>query len=54
LNKKFRIVNLPESVHIVKEIIDAFRKGEKNVAEFRISIQEKFIHIRYFAVRNEK
>lgn len=42
----------PKSVHIVKEILSAFNAGERDVAEFWIEMQGKFIHIRYFAVRN--
>ncbi len=42
----------PKSVHMVKEILRAFAAGEKDVAEFWIEMQGKFIHIRYYAVRN--
>jgi DUF438 domain-containing protein len=42
----------PKSVHMVKEILWKFAEGERDVAEFWIQMQEKFIHIRYFAVRN--
>jgi DUF438 domain-containing protein len=43
----------PKSVHMVKEILRAFVAGERDVAEFWINFQEKMIHIRYFAVRDE-
>ncbi len=42
----------PKSVHMVVEILRAFEAGEREVAEFWIEMQGKFIHIRYFAVRN--
>jgi DUF438 domain-containing protein len=42
----------PKSVHMVKEILRAFSAGERDVAEFWIEMGEKFLHIRYFAVRN--
>jgi len=42
----------PKSVHMVEEILRAFAGGERDVAEFWIEMQGKFIHIRYFAVRN--
>jgi DUF438 domain-containing protein len=42
----------PKSVHMVEEILRAFAAGERDVAEFWIEMQGKFIHIRYFAVRN--
>jgi DUF438 domain-containing protein len=41
------------SVHIVKRILDAFRNGEKDTADFWIQIESKFILIRYLAIRNE-
>jgi DUF438 domain-containing protein len=37
---------------MVKEILRKFANGERDVAEFWIEMQGKFIHIRYFAVRN--
>lgn len=42
----------PKSVHMVEEILRAFSSGERDVAEFWIEMQGKFIHIRYLAVRN--
>lgn len=42
----------PASVHKVIEILDAFKAGEKDVAEFWIEMGPRFIHIRYFAMRD--
>jgi len=42
----------PRSVHVVNKILDAFKRGEKDVAEFWIQMGGRMIHIRYFAVRN--
>ncbi|MCD6435917.1 MAG: DUF438 domain-containing protein [Clostridiales bacterium] len=42
----------PESVHIVEEIVEAFRKGEKDIAKFWLELRGKFIMIQYFALRN--
>jgi hypothetical protein len=42
----------PQSVHKVMEIIDAFRKGKRSRADFWIQHQGRFVHIRYFAVRD--
>jgi hypothetical protein len=42
-----------KSVHVVNEIIEAFRSGEKDSAEFWISMNERLVHIRYFAVRSK-
>lgn len=42
----------PKSVHIVNRIMDGFKAGDKDTAEFWIQMAGKFIHIRYFAVRD--
>ena len=39
---------------MVNKILEAFRAGKRDVAEFWIEMGGKFIHIRYFAVRNDK
>lgn len=43
----------PKSVHIVNNIVEAFKDGSKDEAEFWLQLGGKFIHIRYFAVRDE-
>ncbi|OFX60796.1 MAG: hypothetical protein A2066_07360 [Bacteroidetes bacterium GWB2_41_8] len=42
-----------ESVHVVEQIVEAFRKGEKDKASFWIRMKGEFILIQYFAVRDE-
>jgi DUF438 domain-containing protein len=42
----------PASVHVVNRILDSFRSGHREVAEFWIQMGERFIYIRYFAVRD--
>ncbi len=44
----------PDSVDRVEAILDAFREGRRDVAEFWIQMGERFIHIRYFAVRDKR
>ena len=44
----------PKSVDVVERILSDFRTGRQNVAEFWINFHGRFIHIRYFAVRNEE
>ena len=44
----------PESVHVVEQIVKNFRSGKKDVAGFWINMKGRFIHIRYFALRDEK
>jgi len=43
-----------ESVHVVEQIVDAFRTGEKDKASFWIQMKGEFILIQYFAVRDEQ
>ncbi len=42
----------PKSIDTVNRILDSFRQGKKDVAEFWIDMAGHFIHIRYFAVRD--
>lgn len=41
-----------KSVHLVNKIIDTFRSGQRDVAEFWIDMKGKKVYIRYFAVRD--
>jgi DUF438 domain-containing protein len=46
----------PGSVHIVERILGDFRAGRQSVAEFWIELHKprtRFVHIRYFALRDE-
>lgn len=42
-----------ESVDVVDQIIEAFRKNEQSEAHFWIEMRGKFLYIRYFALRNK-
>lgn len=44
----------PTSVHVVEKIVEDFRNGKKDHEDFWINMGNKFILIRYYAVRNEK
>ncbi len=44
----------PASVHRVQQILNDFRDQKRNEAEFWIQSGGRFIHIRYFALRNEQ
>ena len=39
---------------MVNKTPDTFKSGSRDTAEFWIQLGEKFIYIRYFAVRNKK
>jgi len=43
----------PKSVHIVEKVVEDLRSGRRDVAEFWIRMGERFVHIRYFAVRDD-
>ncbi|MHA1776254.1 MAG: PAS domain S-box protein [Promethearchaeia archaeon] len=43
----------PKSQHIVKRILNTFKAGTKDSADFWIRMGDKFIFIRYFAVRDD-
>lgn len=42
-----------KSVYIVNNIVKAFKDGTRDSAEFWFSLGDRFIHIKYFAVRDE-
>jgi len=52
LGRKVQHCHPPKSVHIVEQILEDFKSGRHNVAEFWIPFHERFVHIRYFAVRD--
>jgi DUF438 domain-containing protein len=52
VGRKVQHCHPPRSADTVNKILDDFRSGRQNVAEFWIDFRGKFVHIRYFAVRN--
>jgi PAS domain S-box-containing protein len=54
IGRKVQNCHPPESVHIVNRILQAFRAGERDVAEFWINLKGRLIHIRYLAVRDDQ
>jgi len=54
LNRDVKMCHPPSSVDIVEKILDDFKSGKEDRAPFWIQMQGKFIHIEYFALRNEK
>jgi len=53
IGRQVKYCHPPKSVHIVEKIIAAFKKGEKNEANFWVDFGEKLIYIQYFAIRND-
>ncbi|MED3550391.1 DUF438 domain-containing protein [Cytobacillus praedii] len=44
----------PRSVHVVEELLADFKSGIKDQEDFYIKFRDKYVYIRYFAVRDEK
>jgi DUF438 domain-containing protein len=53
IGREVRNCHPPKSVHLVNQILDAFKSGSRDTAEFWIELGGKFIYIRYFAVRDK-
>jgi uncharacterized protein len=43
----------PQSVHVVNQLLEDFKAGRKDAEDFWIPVKDKFVYIRYFAVRGE-
>jgi uncharacterized protein len=43
----------PRSVHVVEELLADFKAGRKDSEDFWIKFRDKYVYIRYFAVRDE-
>jgi len=52
IGREVTMCHPPQSVHKVQVILDDFRSGKRDVAEFWIQMGGQFVHIRYFALRD--
>lgn len=52
IGRSVQLCHPPKSVHIVDRILGDFRAGRRSVAEFWIQMGPRFVHIRYFALRD--
>ena len=52
IGRKVQKCHPPKSIQTVEMIVDEFKKGTKDVAEFWIQLEGRFLLIRYFTVRN--
>lgn len=52
IGRKVQHCHPPKSMDMVQAILDAFRAGSQDTAEFWIDMQGRKLHIRYFAVRD--
>ncbi|MBN2486099.1 MAG: DUF438 domain-containing protein [Bacteroidales bacterium] len=53
INRDVRLCHPPGSVHIIEKILDDFKSGKASHAPFWIQMHGKFIHIEYYALRDE-
>ena len=53
VGKKVQQCHPQKSVHKVLQILEAFKNGKKDVAEFWINLKGRQIYIRYFPVRDK-
>jgi DUF438 domain-containing protein len=53
IGRKVQNCHPPASVHVVAKILEAFKSGKKDSAQFWIQMHGKFILIRYLAVRDQ-
>ncbi len=52
IGRKVQNCHPPKSLDTVNRILEAFKAGRRDEAEFWIEMDGKFIHIRYFALRD--
>ncbi len=53
IGREVKFCHPPKSVDHVLKILEEFKKGTQDKAEFWINFKEKKIHIRYFAIRDK-
>jgi len=53
IGRKVQQCHPQKSVHIVEKIVNEFKKGTKDHADFWINLNGRLIYIRYFAVRDK-
>ncbi len=54
LGRKVQMCHPPSSVHIVEKILADFKSGKETRSPFWITLKGRFIHIEYFALRDEQ
>ncbi len=54
IGRKVSNCHPPASINIVEKIVEDFKDGKKDNEDFWIKMDDKYIYIRYFAVRNSE
>jgi hypothetical protein len=53
IGRKVQNCHPPKSLHMVQQIVSAFKEGTSDEEDFWLEIEGRMIYIRYFAVRSE-
>ncbi len=54
LGRKVQMCHPPRSVHIVEKILEDFKSGSQDHAAFWITLGGRFVHIEYYALRDDR
>jgi len=54
IGRKVQLCHPGSSVHVVERILKDFKEGSRDMADFWITSQGKFLYIRYFAIRDDE
>ena len=53
IGREVKFCHPPKSVHMVIQIVEEFKAGNRDVAEFWFNFKGKMIHVHYFAIRDK-
>lgn len=53
IGRKVQQCHPQKSLHIVEKIVGSFKSGKRNTAEFWIDFKGRFVHIQFYALRDE-
>ncbi len=54
LGRHVNMCHPPQSVHVVEKIVNSFKSKEKDFEDFWIQLKDRFVLIRYFAIRDKE
>ena len=54
IGKKVQNCHPPQSIHVVNDILRSFKDKEKDIAEFWLRVDGKFVYIRYFPLYDQR
>lgn len=53
IGRKVQMCHPQKSIHVVNQILEDFKSGRRDMADFWIELRGRFVYIRYFPVRNK-